>query len=367
MIYTKYFKMIWVERILSLFFAIIIKIFSFNRIIRKNNDTILILSLHRLGDTVFTLPAINSIKQNFNKKITIVCFEETEPIFKLIFSDLECFILTHQDFYWHDRLITFKAKHKILALKPSIIFDLTTVIRSASILLGNKADKVIGSNEIYFKSLYTHFILKRKKPHLSDIYLDITRLYINKEIPELIFNTKFNENGWILIHPFASYKNKEWPLNQFIKLANFIMDKYKCKIIFPINRLSNEIKAELNNLNIDFMVANSIKELINEFENGSLLIGNDSGPVNIANLFGIPTFTIYGPTNSLFHKPKNGNNRFVFSNIKCSPKENEKMCFTHGGIFCPSNECMQNLNFEQVKEEVMNYIKFLNIKELSHS
>ena len=48
------------------------------RIRSKEGTSIVIISLHRLGDTVFTIPAIKEIIKHYGENIYIVCYEEND-------------------------------------------------------------------------------------------------------------------------------------------------------------------------------------------------------------------------------------------------------------------------------------------------
>jgi ADP-heptose:LPS heptosyltransferase len=86
--------------------------------------------------------------------------------------------------------------------------------------------------------------------------------------------------------------------------------------------------------------------------------------LQIAALLGKATFTIYGPTNPEFHLPFGKYHAYVQKNISCSPKKNEKFCFTDAGRDgCPSFECMNLLSVEEVIPRVMDFISRLNIKK----
>lgn len=98
----------------------------------------------------------------------------------------------------------------------------------------------------------------------------------------------------------------------------------------------------------------------------SVAIGNDTGTIHIASYLGKPTFTIYGPTNPVYHLPYGKNHRYIQCRLKCSPLPNEKVCFTFGGrIGCPSNECMNLLSAKDVVDNVYDFIHFLNIEKIS--
>ena len=62
------------------------------------------------------------------------------------------------------------------------------------------------------------------------------------------------------------------------------------------------------------------RELISNIKKCSLIIGNDSGVIQIAASIGKPTFTIYGPTNPKFHLPLDNEkyNRFSQHKINCT-------------------------------------------------
>ena len=99
---------------LNLFFS---TIRFYCNIFAYNSNKLVLLSLHRLGDTIFTIPAIRELKNHFNKRITIVCFPENVPIYKLAFDDIEFCELKHDDFYFNDRVAKHRAKMKMRKLE----------------------------------------------------------------------------------------------------------------------------------------------------------------------------------------------------------------------------------------------------------
>jgi hypothetical protein len=55
-----------------------------------------IISIHKLGDTVFTIPAIEEILKFYNdKNIVIICFPESRAIYKKIFPELVTELVEH--------------------------------------------------------------------------------------------------------------------------------------------------------------------------------------------------------------------------------------------------------------------------------
>ncbi len=337
---------------------ILFKLFSLNK--RSANENIAVIALHKLGDSIFTFEAIKNIINYHQKNIFIICFEETTPIFKIAFDSINFIELNHDDFSFSDRIARRRAKKILKELNPSTVYDFTGNITSASLLIRCNAEKIIGINEPYYRSLYTKFTPIRTVPHIIDKYLDAVR----SSIPVSSLNTneiKENSTGdYILIHPFAGTKSKEWSLRKFLSLAKELNERYKCVIVTEPNKINADVLREIMEMDIKFVETNTTAELIEVTKRCFLFIGNDSGPIHIANLLGKPTFTIYGPTNPDFHKPLNGINNYIIREIPCSPGQNEKMCFTYGGMIgCPSFECMNNLALSEVRKSINEFINFI--------
>ena len=350
----------WIfNNIISICFGFIF--WSIRFFVKKNKTgKIVIIALHKLGDSVFTIKAITEIIKYHNERIALICFPESTDIFKLIFKENEFYELDHGDFYFSDRIASFKAKKILKHLNPRIIYDLTGSVTSASLILSSSATQIIGTNEKIYNKLYTKFVPLRVEPHITDIYIDA----IKCQIPisrNLRVRYQNNKKGvYILIHPFAGWEAKEWNFRKFVELAEKLMEKYETRIVLPPDRMREDLFSDLIDVKIKLMIAKSTEELISIIEGSVLLIGNDSGPIHIANLLDIPTFTIYGPTNPEFHKPIEGINRYIMKKIRCSPTLNEKVCFTNGGRFgCPSYECMNLLQFDDVYTQVSAFIEEL--------
>jgi len=59
--------------------------------------------------------------------------------------------------------------------------------------------------------------------------------------------------------------------------------------------------------------------------------------------------------------PQGANHKFIRHMIKCSPKENERLCFTNGGRNgCPSFDCLNYLQVDDVFESVRLFVTDLD-------
>ena len=142
-----------------------------------NQDRIVIFSLHKLGDAVFTIPAITRIQKYSNSEITIFCFEELRPIYQIVFNNIDFCTVKHFEFNFGGRIARSSARNKLSMLNPKIIIDLTGAITTASLLITSRATKIIGMNKEYYRKLYDSFTSISYTSHLRDIYLNVSNLF----------------------------------------------------------------------------------------------------------------------------------------------------------------------------------------------
>jgi ADP-heptose:LPS heptosyltransferase len=329
------------------------------RFLRKlstyNDGNVLVVSLHRLGDTIFTIPAIREIYKQFENKTHIMCFPESVPIYRLAFNDISISELKRDNFYFDGRIAKARARKKIKSLNPSTIFDITGSMMSASLIFNVGANKIIGTNGKQFRTIYDQFVDFRKEPQLADIYLDaITPLVkISNQTESGKLKVQSNPPGRILIHPFAGWKEKEWNFKSYITLAGRLNENYSVSLIIQNNQLSADIINEIHHLNIELIQTNAVDELIKSIKECSLFIGNDSGPVNIANFLGKPTFTIYGATNSDYTRTEVSHQIYAQRVLKCSASQNEKFCMIGGMIYnCSGIQCLNLLGVDEVYDNI---------------
>lgn len=329
----------------------------FVKIFPLEKKSVVVVSIHKLGDSIFTFDAIHSIKKFFGEEVFIICNFDSIPIYEFIHNRKYLVPIPKDYFHFGDRYLDRRARKILRSLKPKVIIDLTGVMTSASLIFNSRADKIIGFSRRIFKGIYTNFKEFKLGNHSREIYTNA----IKDVIPITEFNSTFeavNKSDRILIGPFAGWKSKEWSLIKFIELAERLKNNFNVTLIFDKRKISDEITEYLDKQQINYVRTDSISELINEIKNCKLLIGNDSGPVQIAALLDKHTFSIYGPTNPDFHLPKGNKHFFVQKKLACSPAKNERLCFTDGGKNgCPAFECMNKLTVDEVYIELLKFIK----------
>lgn len=354
---------IFLSKILS-YLIWIIRSFNKKFRVNKNQKSTLIISFHRLGDSIFTLPAIKVIQQN-SKKIYILCFTESLPIYRNQLNDVVTIGFDKKLDFIAGKIPRSYVRKKLKEINPEIIIDLTASIQSASLIFFSSSKTIVGANNFIYHHLYDYYCFKRTTPHLMDLYLDIVKLkyQVENEIELKTFHIKSESPNLILIHPTAGWKAKEWGISNFLKLTEKLNQLYKCCLIFPPDFLQPEIESYLSEKKLQYIIPEETTKLLEILKRGNLFIGNDSGPAHIASMLGLKTFILFGPTNPLFHIPYGRFHSYYNKSIKCSPKSEEKMCFTNGGISgCPSFECMKVIEVQEVYDSVLKLIQIDNIQ-----
>lgn len=359
---------VFIKNIIEILLNKSITLYRFFSMINKDKSrNIVIISLHKIGDTIFTIPAIKLIYDTFNKKdIFLVAFPESTELYRIFFAESTIVALERENFKFGGRLASRKARKFLSKLKPKMLIDLTGSIVTLTLLFNSKASKIVGTNKRFYKALYSEFVTERKEPHLMDRYLDIVKqvIPIKNQVVNYEFPSSIN-GSTILIHPFAGWSAKEWNINKYIELAARLNKEFEVEIVSPEGLLPIDIISEINILKIPVSFTNSITALINKIKHCSIFVSNDSGPLYIAAMLGKPTFTIYGPTNPLFSIPFGDNHSHIQKMIKCSPIINMQYCFTNAGRFgCPSFECLNLLEVDEVYGKLRFFISKLGIKKI---
>jgi heptosyltransferase II len=332
---------------------------------KQREGNISVLAFLRLGDTVFSIPAVKMIRHLYPlKKVYVLCYPESLKIYRIHFPDYFEFIpILKNEFIWGRRIAKRSVRRKLLDTNPGKVFDLTGSIQSASVLFNCKAKEIYGYNLPVFKNIYSSFRLKRNSPHLMEMYMDSVKLASElQDLPATYeFQTKFEPSGYILIHPLAIRKSKEWNFNKYISLYTELNKKYETYFLLPSSSIEQDIVADLYGKGINIKFSKDIDDLIEIINGCALYVSNDTGPLYIANLLGKPTFTIYGPTNPAYSFPFGKNHQFINKIIGCSPIT-EQTCFTLAGIKCTHYDCMNLLNFDKVYSFLLEFINELGIK-----
>lgn len=112
----------------------------------------------------------------------------------------------------------------------------------------------------------------------------------------------------VLIFPESSRPEKNWP--GYAELtADLCRNMPDTRIIWAGAETISCPQAEGRKNFVNLTAATTLPELMALLTQARLAVGNDSGPLHLAAALGIPTLTLFGPTNPKLYRPYPGDDR----------------------------------------------------------
>ncbi len=314
---------------------------------------------HKLGDLIWQLPYIKAISEHHKLKVDLIVRKKTQA--KNILKDLDHInLINYNDFrkglyYWIDvaKLMMIYKNNKYTHVyvldkvnKPAIAAKLCGVKNIIGPGIGNQK-KWLTVNKYLSKEDW-----KLNYSEQSQKILNINSITINNIYPEIYVDIKrFREGNSDLeiegkkiafgIDSFEDYKM--WYEEDFVKLADKLYEKNLFDYIYLIcgkekSYLAKNIKKLSNK---DYFIDCSEKNLngiIFALKNSKFLVGNNSGPINLAAALNIKSFGLIAndPIDEL-----------KYSKIQIITPEN------YNNIRCREREGMKKLKVEQVFNKIM--------------
>jgi ADP-heptose:LPS heptosyltransferase len=145
--------------------------------------------------------------------------------------------------------------------------------------------------------------------------------------------------------------NRRWPREYFAKLTRELLSTYNiCVFLLGGKNDKEYVKGLIRELPDDPRVIDtsgklSIKELVGLYSDCDLLISNDSGPLHLASMAGLPTISFFGPETPALYGPLGRNHHALYLDLYCSPCLN---IFNSKLSRCHDNICLKGISPESV-------------------
>ncbi|GAU09396.1 glycosyltransferase family 9 protein [Desulfoplanes formicivorans] len=142
----------------------------------------------------------------------------------------------------------------------------------------------------------------------------------------------------ILLFPGSGNPAKNWPLVQFLELADWLQNQgwHPIMVLGPVEQETGLALPET----MERACPETIHELIALLQQAVYVIGNDSGPMHLAGYMGIRGLSIFGPTSPEQWGPLGMD--VLSLRLACSP------CTRTARIVCPDPVCIHNITLDQV-------------------
>lgn len=172
------------------------------------------------------------------------------------------------------------------------------------------------------------------------------RDYIN----ELLKDYGLRESDFlVVINPGGNWDLKRWPAENFARLCDRLIEKYKAKIIITgaegDSGLAEDIAKQMHGQPITLCGKTNLGELAALMAKVDLVISGDSGPMHIAVSQGTKTIALFGPTSPKVTGPfGRGDYIVIQKDVGCATP-----CYR---LDCGNNRCMKAISVEDVLKEV---------------
>jgi heptosyltransferase-1 len=344
---------------------------------------ILIIKPSSLGDVIHSLPFLKAIRDTFQgahiewviSKNLKEILENNPLINSLIVFDkdswsrFENFPKTVKEAV--ELIKTLKARHY------DMVVDLQGLLRSGLITFFSKAPLKIGFKHAREGSrlFYNRKISVNGSLHAVDRYIEIARvikrdhrpqttdhrihkmeeisfpLYIDGIAKESVKKLLGNINEYVVIVPSARWETKRWSPQNFGVLISKLSIPCVVTGSSADRQIIQQVMASSGGKGFNLCGKTSLKELVALIAGATAIISNDSGPMHIGAVLGVPVIALFGPTDPVRTGPYgwqwNASLKVIKTSIPCSP------CFKKK---CSDPLCMSGISVETVLEELKEYL-----------
>ena len=325
----------WVDRIIGT--LLIIPIWLLSLLFPKAKlepKRILIIKLWAMGESLLTLPLIQSIKKKYPKStITVLCRDRVKAVYAgQRFID---HVKSAEPFHW-------------LALIPKlrkydIVFDCEPYLNISALLGWWLGRRRIGFSHGIRSLLYTDKIKYNDQQHITLTYMEMGAPIGVSGIPERLIpivtsaadekkvQSLFKEWGIkkgdkiVCIAPGTaeSSKSRVWPAKRFAKVADALVKEFLVKIIISGTKGERAYAEEIaKNMHYSPIIATgetNVKEFAAMLKHCALTIGNDSGPMHLSAAMGTKTIGLFCPNTPVRWAPYGPGNDFVYKPVLPKP------------------------------------------------
>ncbi len=256
----------------------------------KSGSRVAIIRLRSLGDCVLSTPAIHLLKAHRpDLRIAVVA----EPPFIPLFEE-------NPDI---DDIIV-PSVALLRRWKPNLTLNLHGGTRSLVLTTASLARYRVGFAHYRYSLAYNVRI-----PRAQEILRDERVIHTAEHAASAMFSLgvpiqpvprarlftskKWRDQGYAVIHPFASAADKAWPAQRFLEVAEFLRRALHLEPIFIGGPGDDPAPFEPWHVEI----STDLKKTKSLLASASIFFGNDSGPAHMAAAFGVPVAVLYGPSN----------------------------------------------------------------------
>ncbi len=304
----------------------------------KSSRRVLIVQLAKLGDMVSTTPMFRAIKARYPDAKVYVMGDRVNKELLLGNTDVDEYIVYEKNIFGSINRLRGEDIDFSCMTGPSPEILAMLYLSGIRLITAPRIENGFSPQETRVYKMLSQFVWKvphRMGHYAAREYLrllepigimesDTTKHLIFSEESRKKVDRFFNENNLnskrdflVGIFPSTGYEIKRWPSDRFACVADYLIEKYNAVIIVPgserdrmrceemIGKIAHKEKV------VSGVGKFSLDELKALIANLKLFISVDTGPIYIADAFGVPTIDIVGPMDDREQPPIGGQHKIV--------------------------------------------------------
>lgn len=338
-------------------------------------NILIVASDKHIGDLVLSLSAINKLKEHFNGNGFYVVIDSRYAEIIETIEGLDNVIL------YPRKLLQGKPFLKRLSIQSEFLrrlrnasadmaIDLHGGVASSTMTFLSGAPLRIGRSTAKRPYFYNHKVTLSKGKRKLESFMQIAsavgvqgklqfqRLNVPERRETSIRNILKNEGikqkiPIVCIHPGSSVIYKKWTEEGFAEISDWLISK-GFQVVFvggeddsnEITNIISQMKYSPHNLGNKI----SLGELIALFKVSSLFIGNDSGPMHLADATGAPVIALFGPAGEHRWGPRSEKSIVLRGEQPCEPCKRKECQYEF--------KCIKTLSADDVKIAIERLIRY---------
>jgi predicted lipopolysaccharide heptosyltransferase III len=301
---------------------------------------VLLVRLRSIGDTVLATPSLYALKRFLpNVKVDILVEDWVAPLLSDHPQVDNVVVLERGGFMTRARVA-----RELRAANYDVVYNLHGGTTATFLTRATGARHRVGFKTYQYAQLHNHqapsplLLWGQQKTHSVEQQLALlgwtgvpvtdrprTQLGISQTAAEtvnrLLAESGLNVEKKALIHPAAAFATKQWAVEHFARVAEFVSERG----FAPVAIAAPSEKALLEKLcaaaNVKIATFDlSLPEVTALAARSDLFVGNDSGIAHIAAAVGTPAVVIFGSSNIAHWRPWNSAPaEVVFEEMPCQP------------------------------------------------
>jgi ADP-heptose:LPS heptosyltransferase len=176
----------------------------------------------------------------------------------------------------------------------------------------------------------------------GQLYLDA---FARTRVRERLAEAALDLSGYLLIHPTATLRTKQWQEAKFAELADSLHEQHALPVIFTSGQREAQVLLDIGRYARHphrYWSDLGLDELFALIESCRLFVGNDSGPTHAAAALAKPLVVIWGSSDFRVWRPWDTNHESVRLALPCMP------CPGYTCAAFPEPRCIEEIPVEMV-------------------